>query len=301
MCRPETAAAAPTAATDATRLTRVERFLLAEAQRWDVKVHRNFDSEEVRLVLECGGMRAKSSQEIETITPQGILTSKERLPRRRTCALATFPFTQRVPMSQARRYLSRDTGCSVMNDTGDGSVALVQASVVDLADGWYRGCERHTLDGSDDCSAFLQRALDTEKLQTAGIDPEAVRQFRIMARKVLGAEADEQPMIVCARRCQNPGLVFVGRAEDIHLFLRNDAVRKELGIADWTQRGYTARDRKSSYIFNFGSKNTEVELGSWDEMIVMYRDDSARTLTTVQPLWQFKRERQLGEEILDAT
>jgi len=46
----------------------------------------------------------------------------------------------------------------------------------------------------------------------------------------------------------------------------------------------------------------EVELGAWDELIAMYRDDdSARTLTTVQPLWQFKREKQLGEEIPDAT
>merc|ERR1712062_308203 len=83
-------------------------------------------------------------------------------------------------------------------------------------------------------------------------------------------------------------------------FLRSETVRKELGITDWTQRGYTAPDRKSSY-FNLCSRDMEVELGAWDEMITMYRDCDARTLTTVQPLSQFKREKQLGDEILDAT
>jgi len=118
---------------------------------------------------------------------------------------------------------------------------------------------------------------------------------------MFGAVADEQPIIVFARRCQNQNLVFVGRGEDIHLFLRSETVRKELSITGWTQRGYTARDRTSSYLFNFFSRDMEVELGAWDELVAMYCDDSARTLTTVQPLWQFKREKQLGLEIPDAT
>lgn len=69
---------------------------------------------------------------------------------------------------------------------------------------------------------------------------------------MFGEMADEQAIIVCAHQYQNPGLVFVGRGEDIHLFLRSETVRKELGITDWTQRGYTARDRTSSY-FNLFS------------------------------------------------
>merc|ERR1712241_8764 len=138
----------------------------------------------------------------------------------------------------------------------------------------------------------------TETWHTAGIDPEAVRQLRILARKMFGAAADAKKISICARQYQNQDLVFVGRGEDVQLFLRSEAVRKELGITDWTQRGYTARDRKSSY-FTLFSQVMEVELGAWDEMIAMYRDGDARTLTTVQPLSQFKREKQLGEEIPD--
>jgi len=306
MCLGEASSkAAPTAAamvagtvTDSIT-TAGEQLLVTEAQRWGVKVHRHSDIEELKLVLPCGGMQ--TTQELDTINPQGILLAKEHIPRRRTCALATFPFVQQIPMSQARRYLSRDSGCAVLDDKGDGSVALVQANVVDLNDGWYQDCTRYVLDGSDDLNAALQSALGTDTLHSAGIDPEAIRQLRILARKLFGAVADEQPIIICARRWRNPNLVFVGRAEDIHLFLRSEAVRKELGITDWTHRGYTARDRTSSYFFNFCSRDVEVELGAWDELIAMYRDDSARTLTTVQPLWQFKREKQLGEEIPDTT
>jgi len=238
-------------------------------------------------------------QDLETITPQGILLAKERLLRRQTCALATFPFVQHIPMSQARRYLSRDTGCLVLDDKGDGSVALVQANVVDLDDGWYADCKKVIVDDSDNLNAALLSALGTEVSQNVSIDPEAIRQLRILARKMFGETADEQPIMACARQRQNQGLVFVGRAEDIHLFLRCETVRKELGITDWTQRGYTARDRKLSY-FNLCSRDMEVELGAWHEMIAMYRDCEARTLTTVQPLWQFKREKQLVEEIPDA-
>jgi len=289
---------APTVAaaeTDATITNTGELFLVAEAQHWGIKVHRSFETEEIRIIIPCGGMQ--TAQELETITPQGILLATQRLPRRRTCALATFPFAQHIPMSQARRYLSRDIGRMVIDDKRDDSVALVQADVVELNDGWYRDCKRHVLDDSDDLNVVLQNALGTDTLQTAGIEPEAIRQLRILARKMFGAVADEQPTIVCARRYQNQDLVFVGRGEDIHLFLRSDAVRKELGITDWTQRGYTARDRKSSFFFNLISKNTEVELGPWNEMIAMYRDTDARTLTTLQPLWQFLREKQLGDEI----
>jgi len=182
----------------------------------------------------------RTTQQLETISPQGILLANEHMPRRRTCALATFPFVQHIPMSQARRYLSRDTGCLVLDDKGDGSVALVQANVVDLNDGWYQDCTRYVLDDTDDLNAALQSAVGTDTLHTAGIDPEAIRQLRILARKMFGAVADEQPIIICVRRCQNPNLVFVGRGEDIHLFLRSEAVRKELGITDWTHRGYTA-------------------------------------------------------------
>jgi len=276
-----------------------EQLLVAEAQCWGVKVYRNFKSEEIRLVFPCGGMQ--TTKQLETITPQGILLAKEHMPPRQTGALATFSFAQHIPMSQARRYQSRDTGCLVLDDKGDGTVALVQASIVDLNDGWYRDCTTYILDDSDDLNVALQNALGTDTSHTAGIDPEAIRQLRILARKMYGAVADEQPIIVCARRFQSQNLVFVGRGEDIHLFLRSEAVRKELGITDWTQRGYTARDRTSSYFFNLCSRDVEVELGAWDEMIAMYQDDSTRTLTTVQPLSQFKREKQLGEEIPDAT
>jgi len=291
---PTTAPTASATETDAKVRTR-ELFLVAEAQHWGIKVHRSFESEEIRIIFPYGGMQ--TTQELETITPQGILLATRPLPRKRTFALATFPFPQHIPLSQARRYLSRDTGCLVMGDAGDDSVPLVQAELVDLTDGWYRDCKMLVLDDSDDLNAVLQNALGTDSLQTAGIDPEAIRQLRILARKMFGEVADEQPTIICARRYQNQDLVFVGRAEDLHLFLRSDAVRKELGITDWTQRGYTARDRKSSYFFNLVSKDTEVELGAWNEMIAMYRDADARTLTTVQPLWQFLREKQLGEEI----
>jgi len=117
---------------------------------------------------------------------------------------------------------------------------------------------------------------------------------------MFGEVADEQPILMCARQYQNQDLVFVGRSEDIHLFLRSEAVRKELGIADWTQRGYMARNRKSAF-FSFNSRDIEVELGAWDEMVAMYRDGDARTLTTVQPFFQFKLEKALGQEIPDAT
>jgi len=274
-----------------------EQFLVAEAQQWGIKAYRRFESVEVRVLFPCGGMQM--AQDLETITPQGIFLAKERLLRRRTCALATFPFAQHIPMSQARRYLSRDTGCLVLDDKGDGSVALVQATVVDLNDGWYRECKKVAVDDSDNVNAALQSALGTDASQSVTIEPEAIRQLRILARKMFGETADEQPIIVCARQRQNQGLVFVGRAEDLHLFLRSETVRKELEITDWTQRGYTARDRKLSY-FNLCSRDIEVELGAWDEMIAMYRDCEARTRTTVQPLWQFKREKQLVEEIPDA-
>jgi len=114
---------------------------------------------------------------------------------------------------------------------------------------------------------------------------------------MFGAVADDKPIKICTRRYKNQGLVFVGQAEDIHLFLGSEAVRKELGIANLTQRGYAARDRKASCFFSVCSRYKEVELGAWNELITLYRDDNARTLTTVQPLEQFKREKQLGKEI----
>merc|ERR1719270_2600815 len=107
-----------------------EGSLVAQAQHWGIKVHRNFQTVEVRVIFPCGGMQ--TTQNVETITPQGILLATEQLLRRRTCALATFPFSQHISMSQARRFLFRDTGCLVLDDNGDGSVALVQANVVDL-------------------------------------------------------------------------------------------------------------------------------------------------------------------------
>jgi len=283
--------------TGATTAIRGEQFLVAEAQQWGIKVYRKFESVEVRVIFPCCGMQ--SAQDLETITPQGILLAKEPLLRRQTCALSTFPFAQHIPMSQARRYLSRDTGCLVMDDKGDGSVALVQAEVVDLNDGWHQGCKKVVVEDIDNLNAALVSTLGTDMSQKVSIDPEAVRQLRILARKMYGEMADEQPIIVCARQRQSQGPVFVGRAEDAHLFLRSETVRKELGITDWTQRGYTARDRKSSY-FKLCARDVEVELGAWDEMIAMYRDCEARTLTTVQPVGQFKREKQLVEEIPDA-
>jgi len=275
-----------------------EQFLVAQAQHWGIKVHRNFESVEVRIVFPCGEMQNK--QDLETITPQGILLAQEQLLQRRTCALATFPFAQQIPISQARRYLSRDTGCLVLDDNGDGSVSLVQANVVDLNDGWYEGSKKVIVEGGDDLNAALLSALGPDAWQTVSIDPQAIRHLRNLAKKMFGEMADEQPVMICARQYQSQGLVFVGQSEDIHLFLRSEAVRKEFGITDWTQRGYTAPDRKLSY-FNLWPRDIEVELGAWDEMITMYRDCDARTLTTVQPLSQFKRERQLGDEILDAT
>jgi len=273
-----------------------ERFLVEQARRWGIKVHRSFKSVEVRIIFPCSGMQ--SARDLETISPQGLLQATERLSRRKTFAIATFSFAQHVPMSQARRYLSRDAGCPVLDDKGDGSVALVQAHVIDLNAGWYRDCEKHAVDNVDDLNVALQRAIGTDALQIASIEPQAIQQLRILARTMFGKAADEQPIVVCARQYENPGLVFVGRAEDVHLFLRSEAVRKELGVAEWTQRGYTARDRKSSF-FNFCSRDVEVELGAWDETIAMYCDGDARTLTTVQPLCQFAREKQLGEEIAD--
>jgi len=190
-------------------------------------------------------------------------------------------------------------GCLVLDDKGDGFVALVQANVVDLNDGWYRDCNKHVVDDSDDLNAVVPSVLGADISQTTSIEPEAIRQLRILARKMFGEVADEQPILVCARQYKNQGLVFVGRGEDIHLFLRSETVRKKLEITDWTQRGYTARNRQSSY-FNFIFWDIEVELGAWDEMIAMYLDGDARTLATVQPLGQFEREKQLGEEIPDA-
>jgi len=271
-----------------------EQFLVAQTQRWGIKVHRNFESVEVRIVFPCGRMQSK--QDLETITAQGILLAKEQLLRRRSCALATFPFAQQIPTSQARRYLSRDTGCLVLDDNGDGSVSLVQANVVDLNNGWYKHSKKVIIDDGNDLNAALLSVLGADSWQTASIDPQAIRRLRILAKKMFGEMVDEQPIMICARQCQSQSLVFVGRSEDVQLFLRSETVRKELGITDWTQRGYTAPDRKSSY-FNLCSQNVEVELGAWDEMIAMYRDCDARTLTTVQPLWQFKREKQLGDEI----
>jgi len=273
-----------------------ESFLVAEAHRWGIQVYPGFEGEEIRIIFKYDGM--PTTEELETITPQGILLATRPLPRKRTFALATFPFPQHIPLSQARRYLSRDTGCLVMGDAGDDSVPLVQAELVDLTDGWYRDCKMHTLSDSDDLNEVLQDILETDTLQTDGIDQEAIRQLRILAKKMFGDVADDQQITICARRYHNQDLVFKGRGEDIHLFLRNDAVRKELGITAWTQRGYTATDRKSSsYFFSLISQNVEVELGDWSEMIVMYRDTNARTLTTVQPLSQFEREKQFGEEI----
>jgi len=295
---PTPAAMAAATTTDATAATG-KQFLVEEAQRWGVKVHQNYVSEEIRLVLPCDGMR--TTHMLETITPQGILLGEQHMPRRRTCALATFSFAQHIPMAEARRYQSRDSGCFVMHNNGDGSISLVQATVVDLNDGWFQDCTKHKLDDSDDFNEALQSALGTARWHTASIDPEAIRQLRILASKMFGAAADSKQIIICARRCQNQGLVFVGRAEDIHLLLRNETVRKELGMKSWTQRGYASRDRKSSCFFNCCSRDTEVELGAWQEEIAMYRDDNARTLTTVQPLWQFKREKKLGKEITDTT
>jgi len=291
--------AAATSATSATSATARKQVLLAEAQRWGIKVHQHFDAEEIRLVFPCSGLRTK--QIVETITPGGILLAKQTVPLQRTCALATVPFAQHIPMPLARRYLSRDGGCLVMDDSGDGSIALVQANIMDFNDDWFRDCKKHELNETDDLNEALHHALGTSALRTATIDPEAIRQLRILARKMFGAVADEKQLVICARRCQNQGLVFVGRAEDIHLFLRSDAVRKELGITGLTQRGYTSRDNKASSFFKFCSRDTEVELGAWQEQVAMYHDDNARTHTTVQPLWQFEREKQLGKEISDAT
>jgi len=123
-----TTAAATTTGAAATR-TR-DQFLVAKAQQWGVKVYQNFECVEVRVIFPCNGM--PDTEDLETISPQGLLLTKEQL---RRCALATFPFAQHVPICQARRYLSRDAGCLVLDDKGDGSAAFVQAEVVDLADG----------------------------------------------------------------------------------------------------------------------------------------------------------------------
>merc|ERR1719471_286945 len=176
---------------------------------------------------------------------------------------------------------------------------LIQ-KIIHLNDSWYGGSKKVMVEDGDDLNAALLSALGADALQTVSIDPQAIRHLRNLAKKMFGEMADEQPIMICARQYQSQGLVFVGRSEDAHLFLRSEAVRKELGTTGWTQRGYTAPDRKSSY-FNFFSQDVEVELGAWDEMIATYRDRDARTLTTVQPLTQFKREKQLGDEILDAT
>merc|ERR1719468_796555 len=110
-----------------------EQFLVAQAQQWGVKGYQNFECVEVRVIFPCNGM--PDTADLETISPQGLLLAKEQLRRRKTCAVVTFPFAQHVPICQARRYLSRDAGCLVLDDKGDGSAAFVQAEVVDLADG----------------------------------------------------------------------------------------------------------------------------------------------------------------------
>jgi len=149
-----------------------------------------------------------------------------------------------------RAEISLGTLGFFLGDKGNGTVTLVQASIVDLNDGWYRDCTKYIPDDSDDLKEALQNALGTDTSHTPGIDPEAIWQLRILARKMYGAVADEQPIIVCTHQFQSQNLVFVGQKEDIHLFLQSEQVRKELGITDWTQRGYTARDRTLSYFFN---------------------------------------------------
>jgi len=281
-------------------LTDSSQFLLMEAQRWGIKVHRGFVHKEVTLLLPCGRMRA--TQEVETINPLGHLLSTERVPRRSNVALATFPFLQTIPASQARRYLSRDTGCSFMDEKADGSVTLVQATIADLDHKWYRGSKIRIVDESGDVdeSNAVQAALGTDGSFSANVDPEAVEQLRLCARNMFGAEADAQPVMTCARQYQNQGLVFIGRGEDIHLFLRSEAVRKELGITAWTQRGYSTRDTAAS-CFNLCSRHVEVELRPWDEMVALYCDAEARTFTNVQPLKQFRKDKELGEEISCST
>jgi len=281
-------------------LTDSSQFLLMEAQRWGIKVHRGFVHKEVTLLLPCGRMRA--TQEVETINPLGHLLSTERVPRRSNVALATFPFLQTIPASQARRYLSRDTGCSFMDEKADGSVTLVQATIADLDHKWYRGSKIRIVDESGDVdeSNAVQAALGTDGSFSANVDPEAVEQLRLCARNMFGAEADAQPVMTCARQYQNQGLVFIGRGEDIHLFLRSEAVRKELGITAWTQRGYATRDTAAS-CFNLCSRHVEVELRPWDEMVALYCDAEARTFTNVQPLKQFRQDKELGEEISCST
>merc|ERR1719507_185662 len=112
-----------------------EQFLIKEARRWGIKVHRHFIGNEKRLIFAYGMM--KSDGELESISPQGLLLASNSLPRKRSGALVTLPFKQDMPMSQARRYLCRDIGCKVLNKKADGSVALVQASVMDLNESWY--------------------------------------------------------------------------------------------------------------------------------------------------------------------
>jgi len=275
-----------------------EQFLIKEARHWGIKVHRKFNGNETRLIFAYGMM--KSDGELESISPQGLLLASNSLPRKRSSALAAFPFRQDIPMSQARRYICRDIGCKVLNEKEDGSVALVQASVVDLIEGWYADRSPHIIEESN---GVTSSGADVGGM---GVEPEAVSEFRVMLHKLFGAEANRHPISVCTRQYENPGLVFVGKAEDIHLFLRSQDVRKHLEISKWSQRGYTARDRTASFLCDLCGRlcglcrrRCEVELGPWAEMIAMYSDPCARTSTTVQPLYQFKREKVLGEDVTE--
>jgi len=277
-------------AADAAKIL-AEQFLIKEANLWGIRVHRRFDATETRLIFPYAMM--KSDGDLETISPQGLLLASTHLPRKRTAAIATFPFKQDIPVSQARRYLSRDIGCKVLNQKEDGSIALVEANVVDLNEGWYKDCMLQTIDET------ANTALVGD-ISGAGVEPEAITEFRSIVQHIFGAEADKLPIMVCTRQHQNPGLVFVGRAEDVHLFLRNEAVRKHLHVSAWTQRGYAARNRSTSFLCSLCACNAEVELGPWSEMIAMYQDPHGRTLTTVQTLEQFRREKQLGEDVTEA-
>jgi len=269
----------------------VEQFLIKEARNWGIKVYRNFQGKETRLIFPCGMF--KSDGEVETINTLGLLLAKTLLPRKKSGALATFPFKQEIPMTLARRYLCRDVGCRVFNEKEDGTVAVVQTHVVDLNEGWYANKTQLVIEQS---AGVMAPGAD---LNGMDVDPEAIKEFRIMVRNIFGPEADKYPISACTRQYQHQSLVFVGRAEDIHLFLRNQEVRKLLSINEWTQRGYTARDRNRGFCAWCDRRYTEVELGPWNENVAMYADAGARTDTTVQPLKQFKQEKALGEDVTD--
>merc|ERR1719362_2390342 len=52
----------------------------------------------------------KCDGEVETINTLGLLLAKHQLPRKKSGALATFPFKQ-APIALERRYLCRECGC----------------------------------------------------------------------------------------------------------------------------------------------------------------------------------------------